>query len=43
MDDLIPKSPELYTYFYSEQTELNDPFLHEAQQQQDPVIRQLLL
>ena len=42
MDDFIPKSPELYNYFYSEQKELNDTFFYEAQQQ-DPVIRQLLL
>ena len=42
MNDFIPKSPELYTYFCSEQTELNDTILPETQQQ-DPVIRQLLL
>ena len=40
-DDFIPKSPEIYNYFYSEQTEINDTVLYEAQQQ-DPVIRQLL-
>ena len=42
MDDFILKSPELCNLFYSEQTELNDTFLYEAQQQ-DPVLRQLLL
>ena len=42
MDDIIPKSPDLYNYFYSEQTDLNDTLLFEAQQQ-DPVLRQLLL
>ena len=42
MDEFIPKSPELYNYFYSVQTELNGTLLYEAQQQ-DPVIRQLLL
>ena len=41
MADFIPKFPKLYNYFYSEQTELNDTLLYEAQQQ-DPVIRQLL-
>ena len=41
MDDFIPKSLKLYNYFYSEQTELIDTLLYEAQQQ-DPVIRQLL-
>ena len=42
MDDLIPKSPILFNYFYNEQTELNDTFLYVAQQQ-DPVIRKILL
>ena len=41
LDDFIPKSPEIYNYFYTEQTEKNDALLYEAQQQ-DPVIRQLL-
>ena len=40
--DFIPKSPKLYNYFYSEQTELNDTLLYEAQNQ-DPVTRQLLI
>ena len=42
MDDFIPKSPNLYNYFYEEQTETNDTLLYETQQQ-DPVSRQLLL
>ena len=42
MNDFIPKSPELYNFFYSGQTELNDTLLYEAQKQ-NPVIRQLLL
>ena len=42
MDDFIPKSPILYNYFYEEQTEINDMLLYETQQQ-DPVLRQLLL
>ena len=33
MDDFIPKSPELYSYFYSEQMDLNNTLLYEAQQQ----------
>ena len=41
MDDFITKSPKLYNYFYSEQTELNDTLLYETQQT-NPVIRQLL-
>ena len=42
MDDFIPKSPTLYNYFYAEQTETSDKLLYETQQQ-DPVLRQLLL
>ena len=42
MDDFIPKSPEFYNYFHSEQTELKDTLFYEAQQQ-DPVFRQLVL
>ena len=42
MYDFIPKSPKIYNYFYSEQTEIIDILLHEAQQQ-EPVPRQLLL
>ena len=42
MDDFIPKSPEIYNFFYSEETELTDTLLYEAQQQ-DPIIRKLLL
>ena len=42
LDDFIPKSPEVCDYIYNEQTERNDTPLYEAQQQ-DPVIRQLLL
>ena len=41
MDDFLSKSPELYNYFYNEQTEFNDTLLYEAQQK-DPVIRQFL-
>ena len=41
-DDCVPKSPEIYNYFYKEQTETNDTFLYEAQEK-DSVIRQLLL
>ena len=42
MDDIIQKSPDFYNYFHSEQTQLNDTLLYEAQQQ-DSVLRQLLL
>ena len=35
-------SPTLYNYFYEEQTEINDMLLYETQQQ-DPVLRQLLI
>ena len=28
MDDIIPKSPETYNYFFYEQTELTNKFLH---------------
>ena len=42
MDDFIPKSPQIYKFFYSENTEITDVLLYEAQQQ-DPVIQQLLL
>ena len=40
--DFIHKSPEIYNYFYTEQTEIIDTLLYEAQQH-GPVIRQLLL
>ena len=40
-DDFILKSPKLYNFFYSEQAELNDTLLYEAQQQ-EPVISQIL-
>ena len=39
MDDFVPKSTETYNFFYSENTEIIDVLLCEAQQ--DPVIRQL--
>ena len=42
MDDFIRKSSTLYNYFYEEQTKIIDILLYELQQQ-DPVIRQLLL
>ena len=42
MDDFITKSPTLYNYFYEEQLEVNDKLLYKTQQQ-DPVLRQLLL
>ena len=42
MDDFVPNSPKKYKYFYEENTELNKTFLYETQQQ-DPIIRQLLL
>ena len=42
LDDFVPKYPEKYNCFYSEQTEINYNLLYETQQQ-DPVIRQLLL
>ena len=42
MDDFIPKSPTICNYFYEKQTEINDKLLYDTQQQ-DPVIRQLLL
>ena len=42
MDDFIPKSPTLYNYFYEEQTEVKDTLLYQTQQQ-DPVLRQLIL
>ena len=42
LDDFVPKYPEIYNCFYSEQTEINYNLLYETQQQ-DPVIRQLLL
>ena len=42
MDDFIPKSPTIYNYFYEEQIEIDDKLLYDTQQQ-DPVIRQLLL
>ena len=38
----IPKSPIIYNFFNPEDTEITDVLLYEAQQQ-DPVIRQLLL
>ena len=42
MDDFIPKSPTLQYYFYEEQSEINDKLLYQTQQQ-DPVLKQLLL
>ena len=42
MDNFIPQSPRIYNFFYTENTEITDALLYEAQQQ-DPVIRQLLL
>ena len=42
MDDFIPKSPTICNYFYEEQTEIDDKLLYDTQQQ-EPVIRQLLL
>ena len=42
MDDFIPQSPRIYNFFYTENTEITDALLYEAQQQ-DPVIQQLLL
>ena len=42
MDYFIPKCPNFYNYFYEEQTEINDTLLNQTQQQ-DPVLRQLLL
>ena len=42
LDDLIPKSQELYNYFCTEKTEINVTLIYEAQRQ-DPVIRQLLI
>ena len=42
LDNFITKSPEIYNCFYNEQTVINDTLLFETQQQ-DPVIRQILL
>ena len=42
MDDFKPKYPRIYNFFYKEKTEIIDVLLYEAQQQ-DPVIRQLIL
>ena len=42
LDDFIPISPEIYNYFYNDQTEITYTPIHEAQEK-DPVIRQLLL
>ena len=42
LDNFVPKSPENYNCLLNEQTEKNDRLLHETEQQ-DPVIRQLLL
>ena len=41
LDDHILKSTEIYNYFYTEQTQINDTLLCNAQQ--DLVIRQLLI
>ena len=42
MDDFIPQSPRIYNFFHTENTEITDALLYEAQQQ-DQVIRQLPL
>ena len=42
MDDFVPQSPQIYIFFYTSTTKITDTLLFEAQQQ-DPVIRQLLL
>ena len=42
LENFIPKSKEIYNYFYNKQTAINDTLQYEAQQQ-DPVIRQLLV
>ena len=41
MDDFIPKSPEIFSYFFDKQTEVTDTFLQETQQKYS-VLRQLL-
>ena len=42
MDGFIPKLTTIYNYFYKEKTEIDDKLLYDTQQQ-DPVIKQLLL
>ena len=42
LDDFIPSSPKIYNYFYHQNTILDNTILYQAQQQ-DPVIRQLIL
>ena len=42
LDDFIPSSPKIYIYFYHQNTILDNTLLYQAQQQ-DPVIRQLIL